>query len=278
MDSSVIRMASDYNRGLPRVVRWAHVGVAAAGLVVRPAWAWLVHPVRRHWAVPAAAALALFLVLHQWDAEILAGLRRLYERGLSGDVRREISAWQQYGALGSVVLTALLIWLLDPARRRRLLDLLCASAIGLATYTLAKMLLGRPRPEYGDPRTFLGPFGEYPIVVDEKPVLTHAWGGAAWRTSDLWSMPSSHTMAAAVLSVFLAIVYPRLKWVAVVLVAIVALGRVMTGAHWPTDVIVGAAAGYIVAYPAVKRGWGVRALDWVWIRFVDPGAEPAWKG
>jgi undecaprenyl-diphosphatase len=89
-------------------------------------------------------------------------------------------------------------------------------------------------------------------------------------------MPSSHTAFAVVMSVFLAALYPRLKWFAAAMALLVGLLRVHFGGHWPSDVVVGAAIGYAIARACVRGMWGVRLLDWVWIRFVDRSAEPAW--
>ncbi len=266
-------MARDYNRGLHPVVRWAHIAAAATASAARPRWLWLTDPSRRHWAAPTTLALALFVVVHPFDGAIT---RWVTGARMGGDVRRELEAWQQYGGLGSLIFAATVIWLLDPARRRRLLDLLAASVAGLAAYTVLKVLIGRPRPKFGEADVFLLPFGEYPISVDGKTVLTHSWQGPAWRTAELWSMPSSHTMAAMVLSVFLARTYPRLRWLPWAMVAIVGTARVVTGAHWATDVIVGAAMGYIVGHAAVAGRWGDRAVEWVWGVFVrekKAGAE-----
>jgi undecaprenyl-diphosphatase len=69
-------------------------------------------------------------------------------------------------------------------------------------------------------------------------------------------MPSSHTAAAMALSLYLIYAYPRLRPLAVAMVLVVGFGRVATGAHYPTDLVVGAAVGYLVSAPIVRRGAG----------------------
>jgi membrane-associated phospholipid phosphatase len=89
-------------------------------------------------------------------------------------------------------------------------------------------------------------------------------------------MPSNHSAFAAIMSVFLARHYPRLAGMAVVLAAIVGFGRISAGAHYPSDVTAGLLIGWAVSWPVIHRGWGVRALDWIWIRLIDRSATPAY--
>ena len=88
-------------------------------------------------------------------------------------------------------------------------------------------------------------------------------------------MPSSHTSAAVVLSVFVALLWPRLGWFALVMVVLVALSRVVFTAHWLGDVVVGAIIGSLLSYPIIRGFWGVRLLDAIWRTAVQRDASPA---
>src|SRR6185295_20103055 len=126
---------------------------------------------------------------------------------IGGDIRREIEAAQQYGQLVSSLLIALVIYLQDPPRRRRLLDWGAAFVVAGIVCNVMKMGIGRPRPMFSDPGYFLGPFGQYPINVNVKingkeevqVVLRHAWEFWGKSSADLWSMPSSHTVYACLI-------------------------------------------------------------------------------
>lgn len=203
-------------------------------------------------------------------ADWAAGLRH------SGDLWRELETYQQYGQGGSIVLACVVIWLLDPARRRRLLDWGVAATLVWMVVFPAKILIGRPRPRLGDPYGFLWPWGTW--NYGGQVGLRHAWQVGQGISSDLWSMPSSHAAFAAVMSVFLTRLYPRLTGLAVAMVVVVGLGRVLFRAHFPSDVLIGGAVAWFVASMAVGGFWGVRGADWIRVRFLDRGAAPHWPG
>lgn len=259
---------ADYNRGLAPPVRLAHRVGRAAGGVVRAVRAWGAAPWRRGWALPLLLGGVGFAVLFPFDGAIDQAVRG---SALGGDLRRELSALQQYGQFSCIVLVFLIVFLQDRAQRHRLADYLAAlGVVGVAVQAM-KMFTGRPRPRMTDPydpTLFLGPLGKYPLDVriDGAPatILARAW--EFWRpiSSDLWSMPSSHTAYAVLMSVFLASLYPRLRWVVAGLAGLVGVCRVLFDAHWATDVVVGAAAAYAGARVVIDRSLGVRLAAW-WI-------------
>lgn len=280
---SAIRMAGDYNKGLCPEFRFVHVVAATIGYLTNPLTRWMLHPARRFWAAPLVLSIIGFVLLHPFDGWLSQAARAL---PIKGDIKRELTAWQQYGALTSLLVVAVIIVLLDRRRWRRILDLAAAALLCLLACNILKNLVGRPRPLLNDPRTFLWPWGEYPVPIpagslSQAPhhphfILTHAWGGPRWAGYELWSMPSSHTAFAVVLSVFLAAMYPKLRGLVIVLAILVGLARVITGAHWPTDVLLGATLGYAIASCAIHQHWGMRALDWFWIRVIDRHAVPSY--
>ncbi|MBX3386363.1 MAG: phosphatase PAP2 family protein [Phycisphaeraceae bacterium] len=207
-------------------------------------------PARSVWITPLVLGLVAFVVVLPFDGPLSSFFSGIGQR-LGGDVRRELHAWQQFGAVGSIVFTVLAIYLLDRGRLRRVGDLLIAVGISLVICQGMKMLIGRPRPRdhFDDPRTFLGPWGKYPVEVGGEARLVHAWDIPGGAGSDLWAMPSSHTFYAVVLAVFLCSAYPKGKPLWIGLAVLVGFCRLLFDAHWPTDVIVGAAVG------AAVSGW-----------------------
>ena len=86
-----------------------------------------------------------------------------------------------------------------------------------------KLSVGRVRPKVAQ-----SPFEFHPF---------HPWKG------DYSSFPSGHTSAATAMALLLAVYIPRFRWLFAALAVIVASERVVTNAHWLSDVIGGAAIG-----------------------------------
>lgn len=188
-----------------------------------------------------------------------------------GDLRRELEALQQFGQFAMSMVVVAAIWLMDRPRARRLLDWLAGALVCAVAVHLVKVMVGRPRPPLDDPFYATGPAGLYPIPADHGFRMASPWTSGY----DLASFPSRHACFAALAAVFLCRMAPKLRPLAIVLAVIVAMARVVMGAHFPSDVLVGAALGYSIGVLSTRGSWGVRAVDWLWQRFVDGEAKPA---
>ncbi|MBX3388644.1 MAG: phosphatase PAP2 family protein [Phycisphaeraceae bacterium] len=189
----------------------------------------------------------------------------VYSHRTGGDLRRELEFLQQFGAISSIVILMIAFVILDSRprewKRARIFDWIVAACATGITGHLLKIFIGRPRPLFDDPMHILGPVGKYPVELkDGSLALIHAWDYSSGVASDLWSMPSSHALAAASLAVALTILYPRLRWLCVGLVIVVCIARVVLGAHYPSDVFVGAGIGWWVASVAMRSRWGSRLV------------------
>ncbi|MBP5485170.1 MAG: phosphatase PAP2 family protein [Alphaproteobacteria bacterium] len=99
-----------------------------------------------------------------------------------------------------------------------------ASFVGI----ILKFVIGRARPVFYEA---LGMTGFYPFAQD-------------WA---FHSMPSGHTMASFAGLVMIGMLVPRAKWFTWTLAIVIGLSRICIGAHWPSDVILGAFVGMIAA-------------------------------
>jgi membrane-associated phospholipid phosphatase len=130
---------------------------------------------------------------------------------------------------------------LDPGRRWAIPRLLmCALAAG-GLADLLKMFVLRIRP-YECPLTgtVWSTFGDW------FPLLA---GGSPGQ-----SFPSAHTATAVGLAAALIWLYPRGRLLFSVLAVLVGCQRVVCGAHYLSDVLIGAAAGGLVAQFLLKLG------------------------
>ena len=120
----------------------AHQGDAGA-------FAWFVRPMTPvRAAVILAGAVVLALALIPFDHRLMHALSPFGGLGshLGGDVLRELEFLQQFGAVSSVVIVALVVWLNDPQRRTQILGLIAAIAVNSVVMYAAKVVLGRARP------------------------------------------------------------------------------------------------------------------------------------
>lgn len=228
-------------------------------------WAWSGRAGREQWARPLLLALLASVLVLPLDGPLLHAARWLDAEVVGGDLRRVLELLGEWGQGVWLVLVAIAIWKLDPPRRPRLADLALAVPLLLVAANAAKMLVGRPRPRdamlelYG-PTDVLGPLGQHPFGPEVG--LRHAWEVfPPADLSNIQAMPSSHAAFACLLSVFLIRLYPALRTPAIVLAATVCFCRVLFGAHWPTDTIIGAALGVACARLTVERSLGQRAID-----------------
>ncbi len=95
------------------------------------------------------------------------------------------------------------------------------------------------------------------LVLRSRPRASNLIDGTVGDTFGGWfqrdlnsgsqSFPSGHTATAVGLAVVLAAWYPRGRWLFATVATLVGIHRIQHLAHFPSDVFVGAAAGWFVA-------------------------------
>jgi membrane-associated phospholipid phosphatase len=189
-------------------------------------------------ALAALSALAVDMPVERW---ILAG-------GLPKWLTKICSLSEIFAHGWGVALIVAMIFTLDPGRRRLLPRLLTATfGAGLFANVL-KLLLARERPHHFD---FAGG-----VFDTFGPLLPLGRGG-----SGVQGFPSSHAATAAGLAVALAWMYPHGARLFAALAALACLQRLVAGAHFPSDVLVGVALGIVFADQCVGRGAFARRFD-----------------
>jgi membrane-associated phospholipid phosphatase len=161
------------------------------------------------------------------------GLPTTLELHFKGDLKRESRWLAQYGQSVCTPVAALLVWQLDPMHGwQRPVTIVCAVLATSIACTLIKRSLGRVRPGREKAGQFLGP----------------SFRHANFRES----FPSSHSACAIALTTALVYVYPQAAATLWGLAIICALLRYLLDAHWPSDILAGAAMGYVIAFEIVE--------------------------
>jgi len=162
-----------------------------------------------------------------------------------------------YAVLAISLLAAAVIAIQDPAKRARLADWGAAFVVVALGCRVLSMLIGRPRPKFGDPAYFISPFGQYPISPESG--VRHAWEFWIRGVPELWSFPARDVafifVAAAVVSAF----YPALRVLIAVFAVATSFAVLAVGGHYASDVVFGAAIGLASGRVAVQRRWGGRS-------------------
>lgn len=141
-----------------------------------------------------------------------------------------------WGSLWSWLLiagaTAALGWRREAGTRRRMLAmataLLVSPAIAGMAAELLKLLLRRERPS------------------ELEAYVFRSWLERPWSTSGL-GLPSSHASVAFGGSLAIALIYPELRWPALLLALGCGYTRIASGAHYPSDVLAAAVVGAVAA-------------------------------
>lgn len=200
----------------------------------------------RPWVLPlgllvaAAIALAIDCPLSGWCA---AGQ-------CPGFFRRLFSVFEPFGNGLGVLVIAAVIYQLAPHCRWALPRVLAMSlGAGLAA-NVVKMTIARTRPHH------------------------FAFAGDVWTTFGQWlpltgadssgqSMPSAHTATAVGLAVGLAWLFPRGRWLFAAMAVLVGCQRIQGGAHYPSDVLCGAALGYTLARLSFSSAHVKTLCEWL---------------
>ena len=139
--------------------------------------------------------------------------------------------FQVVSRLGDGVIWYSLLLLRGRAGMRPALAMALTGIIGVALYKVLKQTL-----------------------VRERPFITHSGISLHGAPLDRYSFPSGHTLHAVAFTWQAVAHFPGLAWVLVPFTSLVAASRVVLGLHYPTDVLVGAAIGGLLAQLGLSLG------------------------
>ncbi len=199
-----------------------------------------------------AVALALALVgcgLFFVDVPVAAWCRA---HRLPGELRRLVDLSETFAHGLAVAVLLGVTASLDPVLRRArswpaarfdLVRLVAAAYAGGLAVDLVKAVVTRVRPRAVDLAAVTTAFDTFGAAA----AMTTLGGGPLGKSADLMSFPSGHAAVAAGLATALAWKYPHGTLTFAVLAVAAAIQRVVSSAHYPSDVAFGAAVGVAVA-------------------------------
>jgi undecaprenyl-diphosphatase len=91
-------------------------------------------------------------------------------------------------------------------------------------------------------------------LVRERPFITHSAIARAAAPLDRYSFPSGHTLHAVSFTWQAVAHFGDLAWILVPFAALIAASRVVLGLHYPSDVLVGALIGALLAQLGLAIG------------------------
>lgn len=205
-------------------------------------------PFLQHIAI-GVGLLVLGLLLSFFDVQIIAASD---PKEWPGDLRRVFKLSEIFAHGFGVAVIIFAIWNLSPEKRRHIPRLLSCAAFPPITAHLIKLFAARKRPTC---------FLDMHLVPTWPESSRETWVGVgrqvAWNTEYVTqSFPSAHAALVCGLAIGLSFLYPRGRWLFLCLAIIAATQRVIFLAHWPSDVAVGSALGFLIAGGLVQN-WGI---------------------
>lgn len=186
-------------------------------------------------------------VAFRFDAKIS---ELIQQNQLPGDVEKGILLSEAFahGAGVVVILLALYLCGVSPGKIGQILIVTAGAGV---TANVLKSLFTRVRPYAREAMS----------IAQETTAFQELGTGSFWDAS-LKSFPSGHSATAVAFALGLSYVFPKARWLFLVLAIAACYQRVYVGAHYPSDVLWGA---------AIAGAWGICCLRLKWFTNLGSG-------
>ena len=152
----------------------------------------------------------------------------------SGEAMNLFQAIEHFGTIYGAVLILITVWIVVPTARMRVVRTISAAIAAGLLANVVKLCVSRTRP---------GTF-DFDLSIWESFTGVFGLGAGGSRQQ---SFPSAHTAFAVSFAVLLGEMFPVGRNWFLCLAGLVAMQRVLSSAHYPSDVLAGAAIGYMTA-------------------------------
>lgn len=156
------------------------------------------------------------------------------DTNLPGDLNDFLDAVEHFGTPYGQFLGLLCVAAVEGWREPRVLRIFAGTSVAGLAANLLKLCIGRTRPH------------AFEFETGQRLEEFVSWFPLHSGGSTIESFPSAHTASAFGFAALLTWAYPRGRAVFVILAFLVGFQRVATSAHFPSDILVGAAVGWSV--------------------------------
>jgi len=178
-------------------------------------------------AIGAITACAVGLACQTSDIEISQSFQNIR---IPGDLKKAIGLSETFAhSSGGIVIFATLLWI-DVKNRLKLWQAAFFTLICGIAANAAKLIVPRYRPHSLDQ-------SEIEILSSWQTWGTPGTG--SWFDEQLRSFPSGHAAVAVAFAIGLSQVYPRGKWIFASLATMACLQRIVSNAHFFSDIMAG---------------------------------------
>ena len=148
--------------------------------------------------------------------------------------------FEQLGLIWWGIMACVVIWVYDPPRRRYILLFLLGSIVTGLAVSMCKATTGKIRPE----PFFNGEYTSILIRLKNGDYTRYLEPLRGWVEHAPTCFPSGHSTHVFMTATFIALLYPRIAWLVYLAALFTGSSRVVTEAHWLSDVYAGALLGH----------------------------------
>lgn len=196
------------------------------------------------WALPAVLLLVALAVM-PFDVRISRLCYKL-ANGKPKFLRSVLDNVEPFGHSVGIVTIALAVCCIDVRQRRSAATVISAGLGGGLAAAGLKLFISRTRPRNFD------------FLTNDVAATFQGFLPLTSAPSAAQSFPSAHTASAVGLAVVLTALYPRGRLLFAALAILVAGHRLHSGAHFPSDILLGALVGWCIGTISLAGGrrWG----------------------